>query len=313
MNKLLRPLLLATALVPSVALADYPFILPSSTNLSGNDNIVTFDAAGSDHLFFFDHRAVPLASIVVTKPDGTPAAPINTLQSRFRSVFDVKLDQQGTWKVASDQAMVMGSFKVNGEERRVGGRGGPPPGQAGGPGGPGNGEGPRAVRPGAPGGPEGAGPPGAGRPMRQPPVAVQDIPADATDVHLVEIVRTTTTFVTEGAPTTAVFKPTGRGLEFEPISHPNSLAMGEDARFRFLIDGKPVAGVKVTVVPGGERYREEREEKEYVTGADGVVTVIWPAAGMYWLGAEAEDKNPTEKRAETRRMSTAVTLEVATP
>jgi hypothetical protein len=34
---------------------------------------------------------------------------------------------------------------------------------------------------------------------------------------------------------------------------------------------------------------------------------------MYWLGAEAEDKHPTEQKAEARRMSLAVTLEVATP
>ncbi len=144
-------------------------------------------------------------------------------------------------------------------------------------------------------------------------MALQDIPADATDIHLTETIRTTATFVTTGAPTTTVFKPTGTGLEFDPITHPNAIAAGETARFRFLIDGKPAPGLKVTVVPGGDRYRETVNAMALTTGADGVVAVTWPAAGLYWLGVEAEDKHPAEKRAETRRMSYAVTLEVMTP
>jgi uncharacterized GH25 family protein len=150
-------------------------------------------------------------------------------------------------------------------------------------------------------------------PRRQPPVAFQDIPADATDLHLNEIWSKTETFVTQGAPSTDIFKPVGKGLEFDPITHPNAVAAGETAKFRFLIDGKPAAGVKITVMAGGERYREDAGAMKLTTGADGTVSIKWPTAGMYWLGAEAEDKNPAEKKAEVRRMSYAVTLEVMTP
>ena len=299
MNRWIRPILLATVLAPGAALADSPFILPSSTSLSGSNNVVTFDAAASDHLFFFDHRPVRLDSIAVTRPDGTPAEPADAVQGRFRSVFDVKLDQPGTWKVVSTDSMITGTFKENGEERRVGGRGGPPRGAAARP----AGEGSAATAPQA----------SQSGPRRQPPVAFKDIPANATDVHLTEVSRTTETFVTVGAPTTEVLKPAGKGLEFDPITHPNSLAAGETARFRFLIDGKPAAGLKVTVIPGGDRYREDEGAMALTTGADGVVAITWPAAGMYWVGAEAEDHNPAEKRAEARRMSCAVTLEVMTP
>jgi hypothetical protein len=293
---------LALLLCPTAALADHPFILPSSTNYSGEGNMVTLDAAGSDHVFFFDHRPILLATIKVTRPDGTPADPVNAVQTRFRSVLDVRLDQQGTWKVASEQTMVAGSFRLNGEERRVGGR---PGGRA-------------PDRPGT------TGPdtktvgiaekqPAPGGSRRPPPVALADLPAAATDLHLVETVGRTETFVTAGAPTTAVLKPAGKGLEVEPITHPNALVAGEPARFRFLVDGRPAAGVKVTVIAGGDRYRNDAGERVLTTGADGMVSVKWPAAGMYWLGADTDDRNPAEKRAERRHLTYAATLEVMTP
>jgi hypothetical protein len=319
MKRWLQALFVAALLAPSVARADHPFILPSSTILSGDGNTVTFDAAGSDHVFFFDHRPVQLDSIAIVKPDGTSAVPTQAIQGRLRSVFDLKLDQQGTWKIESDQTRITGTFKLAGEERRVGGRGGRPAGAGDDArenerGGDDHSAADRERAAGITGSQhEGSGSSAEGGPRRQPPVAFEDIPADATDVHLTETVSRTATFVTVGAPTTTVFKPTGRGLEFDPITHPNSLAVGETARFRFLIDGKPAAGLKVTVVRGGDRYRDDTGELDFTTDKDGVIAITWPAAGMYWMGAEAQDKNPSEKRAEVRKMNCAVTLEVMTP
>jgi len=291
--------------------ADHSWIQPSGTLFSGSNNVATFDAAGSEHVFFFDHRPVGLDSIQVWKPDGTPGETTAAMTGRLRSVFDVKLDQPGTWKVASLQTMVVGTFKLDGEERRVGGRGGPPP-ASGGPGAPATREGGRpagatATQPPAPGGPAGGGP------RRLPPVAVKDIPPEATDVKLTELVTRLETFVTVGEPTTTLFKPTGKGLEMEPLTHPNAVAAGETLRARFLIDGKPAPGLTVTVIPGGDRYREETGTITLTTGADGTVAIRWPAAGMYWLGATATDAHAAEPRAAERRMSYAATIEVATP
>ena len=72
---LLGPLLLGALLLASVplaapAFADHLFILPSRTLYSGEGNMVTFDAAGADHVFFFDHRPLGLETIHVWKPDG---------------------------------------------------------------------------------------------------------------------------------------------------------------------------------------------------------------------------------------------------
>ncbi|MDE1915676.1 MAG: DUF4198 domain-containing protein [Sphingomonadales bacterium] len=291
------PALLAGTMIASTAQADSTYIKPSSTNSSGENNMVTFDAAGADHLFYLDHRPVQLNTITVTRPDGTPGTVINGLQQRFRSVFDLRLDQQGTWRIAAQQTMVTGTFMADGQERRVGGRRAPTP-AAGGERQARAGEGQRA-------------PANPGAPVRLPPVALADMPANATDVHLTEVINRTETFVTQGAPTDVAHS--GKGLEFDPVTHPNAVVQGETARFRYLLDGKPAAGITVTVVADGDRYREATDALTLTTDKDGQVAITWPKAGLYWVSAQTQDKNPGEKRAELRRMITSETLEVMTP
>jgi uncharacterized GH25 family protein len=111
------------------------------------------------------------------------------------------------------------------------------------------------------------------------------IPAGATDVRTAEMSNRNEIFVTVGAPTDTVLKPTGAGLEMVPVTHPNDLVSGEAATFQFLLDGKPAAGLGVTVIPGGIRYRTELGQMDLKTDAEGKVTVTWPQPGMYWLNA----------------------------
>lgn len=272
-------LLAAAALIaaPAMLSAHRMWMLPSGTVFSGTDSWVTIDAAVSNDLFFFDHQPLRLDGVKVWQPDGSEGKLQNGATGRYRSVFDVELDKPGTWKVGTQMSGVMGSFKVDGVEKRVGGRGGPPR---------------------------------AGQPA---PLTVADIPANATDVKLTEVSSRNEVFLTAGAPTTTVLTPTGKGLEFAPITHPDELVAGEAAKFRFLIDGKPAPGLKVTVIPGGKRYRNDEGAMNLTTGADGVLSVTWPAAGMYWLNATATDGKTTTPRATERRMSYVTTLEVLTP
>lgn len=297
MNKLtLRLAATVAALsIPASLAAHRMWMLPSATVVSGTDSWVTVDAAVSNDLFFLDHQPLRLEGVKVWQPDGSEGKLQNGSTGRYRSVFDVQLDKPGTWKVGTMMSGIMGSFKVDGVERRVGGRGGPPrPGMA--PSGP-------------QGGPGGDGPP---RPF-QPPVAVEDIPANATDVKLVETISRNEIFLTAGEPTTTVFTPSGKGLEFAPVTHPDELVAGETAKFRFLIDGKPAAGVKVTVIPGGKRYRDAEGGWDVTTDTTGTASIKWPAAGMYWLNATATDAKVGNPRATERRMSYVTTLEVLTP
>lgn len=94
------------------------------------------------------------------------------------------------------------------------------------------------------------------------------------------------TFVTSGEPTLTALEPTGKGLElsFEK-SHPNDLFAGETATFILLKDGKPAAGVEVTIVKGDDRYRTEQGEVKVLSSEDGSIEFAFPEAGRYWLSA----------------------------
>ncbi len=271
-------LLAAAALlsIPTALSAHRMWLLPSATVFSGTDGWVTVDAAVSNDLFFFDHQPLRLDGMKVWQPDGSEGTLQNGATGRYRSVFDVKLDKPGTWKIGTQMSAVMGSFKVDGVEKRLGRRGPP-------------------------------------QPNAPAPLTVADIPANATDVKVTEVTGRNEIFVTAGAPTTTVFKTTGKGLEFAPVTHPDELVAGETAKFRFLVDGKPTAGIKVTVIPGGKRYRNDEGARELTTGADGMLSVDWPTAGMYWLSATMTDAKATSPRATERRMSYVTTLEVLTP
>jgi hypothetical protein len=84
-----------------------------------------------------------------------------------------------------------------------------------------------------------------------------------------------------------VFKPTGKGLELVPVTHPTDIVAAEAASFKFLLDGKPAADLEVTFVPGGARWRATPGEIKVKTGADGSVKFTLPEAGMYWVNATA--------------------------
>lgn len=280
--KTVARLLAAAALLPLSAglSAHRMWLLPSGTIFAGTDGWVTVDSAISNDLFYADHQPGRLEQVKVWRPDGSPGELQNGATGRYRSVFDVRLDAPGTWKIGSELTGMQGSFRVDGIEKRVGGRGGPPMGDGG---------------------------------RRSAPLTVADIPANATDVKLTQVMSRNEIFVTAGAPSATVLKPTGQGLEFEPLTHPGELVAGEAARFRFLVDGKPAPGLKVTLVPGGKRYRDAEGATELTTGADGVLTVNWPTAGMYWMNATMTDARASAPRATERRMSYTTTLEVMTP
>jgi uncharacterized GH25 family protein len=142
------------------------------------------------------------------------------------------------------------------------------------------------------------------------------IPAGATNVQTAEAANRNEVFLTLGAPTTTIFKPTGVGIELVPVTHPNDLVSGEPATFQFLLDGKPATGLKVTVIPGGIRYRDTLGQQDLTTGKDGKLSINWPQPGMYWLNAtvgggregEGAPAGPPQRRA-----SYVTTLEVLAP
>lgn len=137
----------------------------------------------------------------------------------------------------------------------------------------------------------------------------REVPKDAEKLQVSQTAGRIETFVTNGAPGTDALKPTGKGLELVPVTHPNDLFAGEAANFRLLIDGEPAAGVDVEIVPGATRYRDSQNEITLKTDTEGGFSVTWPAAGMYWLEASLRDDKAAAP-ATARRASYVATLEV---
>ncbi len=146
----------------------------------------------------------------------------------------------------------------------------------------------------------------------------KEIPPDATELRVTQSIGRNETFVTAGKPSELPWRPTGRGLEMLPLSHPNDIGAGTTTRFRFLLDGQPAADIAVSVVAGGVRYRENLGEQSYTTDARGEVAVAWGGPGMYWLGA-APPRDPAMQGPNgpagtldqpVRRVSYSATLEV---
>ncbi|HYD16030.1 MAG TPA: DUF4198 domain-containing protein [Hyphomicrobium sp.] len=138
----------------------------------------------------------------------------------------------------------------------------------------------------------------------------KEIPASATDLKVTQSTRRLETFVTAGKPDEAALKPVGNGLEMVPVTHPNDLVEGDEAEFKLLLDGKPAADVKVEIVRGGIRYRNQLGDTTVTTDKDGVFKFKWPEPGMYWLEASVTDDKTTIKEAKERRAGYAATLEV---
>lgn len=312
----MKRLLLVTAaamLIAAPVYAHNQWIKPSATTVSGADGWVTFDAAASTDVFNADHNPMQLDGIKVTAPDGTASQIENGMRGRYRSTFDVHLTKPGTWKIGTENIGIQGSYKLNGEEFRVGGRGGGGgpggpggPGMQGGPGGPGAQAG---APPAGPGGPGGRG----GNPNAKQVSGGADfvLPAGATEVNLTMNVSRNEVLVTLGKP--SELKLSGKGLEMQPISHPSDLVADEAGKFRFLVDGKPAANLEIEVVPDGRRFRNSQGEIKVKTDAKGEAKVKWTGAGLYWMKAAFEDKTSPQPGVSGRRFQYITTLEVMAP
>lgn len=95
------------------------------------------------------------------------------------------------------------------------------------------------------------------------------------------------------------------GLDWGCYNLANLLATG-----RGVPQDMPAANVEISVIPGGNRYRDELGAIRTRTDAGGKASITWPEAGMYWLQAELTTDQGVSKPATERRASYSATLEV---
>lgn len=265
MKRTALALVLSLAVMPFTAMAHKAWLQPSETVLAGADPWVTVDAAVSNDLFYFNHVPLPLERLAITAPDGSKVDAQNGATGRYRSVFDVQLKQQGTYRIAMVNSGLSASWDEGGKPKRWRGTAA---------------------------------------------AFASEVPKDAKDLKVTQSVGRVETFVTNGSPNDTALKPVGEGIELVPVTHPNDLFAGEQAKFKLQIDGKPAVGLEIEIVRGGTRYRNAQEEIKARTDANGEFSVTWPEAGMYWLETVSEDINTSLPQAKQRRLSYVATLEV---
>jgi uncharacterized GH25 family protein len=271
MKKIIAQLMLVCLAGAAVtAEAHRAWLLPYETVKAGESGWVTFDLASSNDIFQIDHAPGRSEGLSVLTPDGKTEAAQNIFTGKLRTSFDVNLLQQGTYKI------FLASGGLNARWETADGKRGSWPER------------------------------GA---KADPAEFATAVPKDAKNVQVTQGSRRVETFVTLGKPSVQALAPTNVGLELVPITHPNDLAVSEPAEFKFLIDGKPAAGVKVTVIAGGTRYRNAAEELELEADKNGIVKIQWKAMGVYWLGASYKD-DKAQKPAKSRTGSYSATFEV---
>ncbi len=266
--------------LPLTAQAHRSWMLPSATVLSGDDVWVTIDAAVSNDLFYFEHFPLRIANI------GTPeSGPRGGRPGRLMisSPDGTKVEPQngsvGRYRSTFDVPLKQkGTYKLAVVNDGVF----------------------ASYKDGAQ----------TKRWRGNAEDFVKEVPQNAQDLRASFTQSRMEVFVTAGKPTTETLKTVGSGLELAPITHPNDLVVGTDASFRMLLDGKPAANLKVTVIPGGNRYRDKLGEMTLTTDADGKFSVKWPEPGMYWMEAVVQDENSPAKEVKRRRAGYVATFEV---
>ncbi len=113
---------LAAALLPLGAQAHRTWLMPSATFVDVADSaqppVITVDGAVSEDLFEFDTNALALDGLAIIAPDGSTVAADALITSRRRNGFELKLAQQGTYRIANFSDMLMANYKVGTETKR---------------------------------------------------------------------------------------------------------------------------------------------------------------------------------------------------
>ncbi|KAF1711183.1 ABC transporter permease [Pseudoxanthomonas kalamensis DSM 18571] len=118
MKRSLAIALAIAALLPAAAAAHKAWLRPSQTVLAGTDPWITVDAAVSNDLFYFNHVPLRLDGLTVTAPDGSRIDAQNTATGKYRSVFDVALQQAGTYRIAVVNDGLFATWEENGQRKR---------------------------------------------------------------------------------------------------------------------------------------------------------------------------------------------------
>lgn len=136
-------------------------------------------------------------------------------------------------------------------------------------------------------------------------------PASTPETVEVQSMTLADAYVTRGAPTTAALTPRGEALEVQPVTHPNGITAGSDAAFVLLFNGKPLAGVDVTLFRAAGVYDGRKVAGQVKSDAAGRFILKPGDAGTYLLLVRHRAQSPTGAQTPWRSYSYTLAFDAA--
>lgn len=121
----------------------------------------------------------------------------------------------------------------------------------------------------------------------KPSMTGVSLPDGVSEVKTTRLINYVDTFVTRNNVSVPQIRSQGLDLDF--LTHPNELFVGEEMKFKVLVDGVPATDpVKIQITKGQSHYRNQRDTMIVMAQPDSVTSVGWEQAGLYLLEAEVE-------------------------
>lgn len=138
------------------------------------------------------------------------------------------------------------------------------------------------------------------------------LPANATDVVTTRSRGRALSYVSVNAPNQTALALSNDGLELKLLTHPADVVATEPVRWQFVLDGKPIADVKVELSREGELYRDDAGRELLNSDANGYLTFTPQVPGRYVIEASVQ-LDSTDALADQVRESLTLTFEAALP
>ena len=136
------------------------------------------------------------------------------------------------------------------------------------------------------------------------------MPAGAKVVSDFQSLTRAETYVTIGEPSRGALAPSGKGLEFVPVDHPNDLFVGETFRFVVQYDGKPLANQPVEITEGVWMSDRKPRVVELKSDAQGQASFKLEQAGTWLALSRHRTTAPAGSKAAEISNSTTLTFRV---
>lgn len=108
------------------------------------------------------------------------------------------------------------------------------------------------------------------------------LPAGAAPVA-VQSTTLAEAYVTKGKPTRAALEITGKALEIQAVTHPNSISAGSQAHFVLLFDGKPLPDAEISMFRSAGVYDGRKVAAQTRSDGQGRFALRPDDAGTYLI------------------------------